>query len=136
VKSVLVASVGKDLKLYYVIDSTSTSNDGVLVIDGAPKIVNFWETAIAMRNLVPLMNSDFHKYLWDGGSDEDSQDRWERIFIKKTQSLEDSMTRGLTISTDVMKQKQKSKSINQRAFDFKSLLVTQNTSKIRGISGR
>lgn len=135
-KAVLVASSGEDKKLYYVLDARSKDTDGVLSIDGKSSVVDFWDTAMSLLNLVPLLTTEFHKYLWEGFSDEEESERWERIFVKKTQQIDEEMVRGLTFSKDVMKTKKKSLLVDQRAFDFKTLLQTQNASSIRGISGK
>jgi hypothetical protein len=73
--------------------------------------------------------------LWDGASGEDPE-TWERIFLRKNQEIEKSMTSGLTISRDVMKSKAKEKSINHRAMEFKTLKHTQNLNIIRNKVGR
>jgi hypothetical protein len=134
-KAVLVATIGGDKKLYYVLDATDRNSDGVLNDDGKPRLVNFWRTAVRANNLVPLRSTKFHDYLWDGASGDDS-DVWERIFMRKNQSISNSMTAGLTISNDVMKSKPKEKSINNRAMEFKTLLQTQNINIIRTKTGR
>lgn len=135
-KAVLVATSGKEKKLYYVLDSRSRDSDGVLSIDDKTKVVNFWDTATSMINLVPLLTTEFHKYLWNGFSDDEDSERWERIFINKTQTIEDRILNGVTVSQDVMKTQKKSALFDSRTVEFKSLLQTQSTSKLRGISGR
>jgi hypothetical protein len=134
-KAVLVATIDKEKKLYYVIDSKDKNSDGVLVQDDKPKVVNFWRTATRANNLVPLRSTKFHDYLWDGASGED-QEVWERVFVKKTQDVNSSMTLGVTISTDVMKSKPKEKSLNARATEFKTLIQTQNINIVRNKAGK
>jgi hypothetical protein len=132
-KAVLVATVNAEKKLYYVIDSDSKNRDGVLVDEKGGKVVNFWKTAAKLNGLKPIKSSNFHKYLWDNdfdGSDAD-EDRWERIFINKTQKVSENLLSGIPIVTDVLKSKIKSKSVDRRVFEFKSLLQTQNVSIVR-----
>lgn len=135
-KAVLVGSSGDEKKLYYLLDARSPQSDGVLSIDGKSSVVNFWDTAMSLINLVPLLTTEFHKYLWEGFPDEEESERWERIFVKKTQQIDEELVRGLTFSKDIMKTKKKSALLDQRAFDFKTLLQTQSVSTIRGISGK
>jgi hypothetical protein len=134
-KAVLVAMIDGEKKLYYVLDSRDRNSDGVLVNEDKPRLVNFWRTATRANNLVPLRSTKFHDYLWDGASEEDKE-VWERIFMRKTQDVGNSMTSGLTISTDVMKSKPKEKSINARAMEFKTLMQTQNINMVRNKAGK
>jgi hypothetical protein len=134
-KAVLVATIDGEKKLYYVLDSRDKNSDGVLVNEDKSRVVNFWRTATRANNLVPLRSTKFHDYLWDGASGEDKE-VWERVFVKKTQDVSDSMVSGVTISTDVMKSKPKEKSINNRAMEFKTLMQTQNINMVRNKAGR
>ena len=132
-KAVLVATVNAEKKLYYVIDSDSKNRDGVLVDEKGGRVVNFWKTAAKLNGLKPIKSSNFHKYLWDNDFDDSDadEDRWERIFINKTQKVSENLLSGIPIVTDVLKSKIKSKSVDRRVFEFKSLLQTQNVSIVR-----
>lgn len=134
-KAVLVATLKDSEKLYYVIDASNQESDGVLDNGGKPVVVNFWNTATAARNLVPLRTGKFHELLWDGLAGENPEE-WERIFLGKTQKLSQDVTSGLRIVSDVMKSSQKKKTIDNRAFDFKTLLQTQNMSTLRNMTGK
>ncbi len=134
-KAILVASIDDSSRLYYVIDATNQRTNGVVDDGKNPRVVNFWNTAINARNLVPLRTGKFHDLLWDGLTGE-SPEEWERIFLNKTQKLSDEMTSGIKISSDVMKSSQKKKSLDNRAFNFKTLLQTQNASALRNMIGR
>lgn len=128
-KAVFVATLGGEKKLYYVVDSDSQNSDGVVDNEGKPKLVNFWKTVANSTDISPIKSTNFHKFLWDGAESED-RDSWVRIFINKTQSVERSMLAGIAINNDVMKSSIKKKSINNRAMDFKSAMITQNGSII------
>lgn len=132
-KAILVATVSGEQKLYYVVDADSKNRDGVLSTDKGGKVVNFWKTATKLNSLKPIKSSSFHKYLWDNESNDanSDEDRWKRIFVDKTQKIPESLLSGVPIVTDVLKSKMKSKSINRRVFEFKSLLETQNVSMVR-----
>lgn len=132
-KAILVATVSGDKKLYYVVDSDSSNRDGVLSDEKGTKVVNFWKTATKLNGLKPIKSSNFHKYLWDNeSSDVDAdEDRWRRVFVSKTQKVPESLLSGVPIVTDVLKSKMKSKSVDRRVFEFKSLLETQNISIVR-----
>lgn len=134
-KAVLVATIDAEKKLYYVLDAKDKNSDGVLIHEDKPRVVNFWRTATRANNLVPLRSTKFHDYLWDGASGDD-QEVWERVFVKKTQNVSNSMTFGLTISTDVMKSKPKEKALNARAMEFKTLMQTQNINIVRNKAGK
>lgn len=133
--AVLVATIDGEKNLYYLLDSKDEQKDGVLDDGVKPRIVSFWRTAMKANNLVPLRLGKFYDYLWDGASGDDPE-TWERIFLRKNQEVEKSMTAGLTISRDVMKSKAKEKSINNRAMEFKTLKETQNLNIIRNKVGR
>jgi len=131
-KAILVGTMGDEHKLYYVIDSSSEKMDGVLSDGINPKLVNFWKTAVRLNGLTLIKSSNFHKFLWDNEySEDEDQDRWKRIFVTKTQKIPEDLLSGVTIVNDVLKSKMKSKSINQRVHEFKTLLETQNVSMVR-----
>lgn len=132
-KAILVATISEEKKLYYIVDSSSKDRDGVLSDEKGGKVVNFWKTATKLNGLKPIKSSNFHKYLWDNESaDPDAdEDRWKRIFVNKTQKVPETLLSGVQIVTDVLKSKMKSKSIDRRVFEFKSLLETQNISMVR-----
>lgn len=132
-KAILVATINEEKKLYYIVDSTSKDKDGVLSDDKGGKVVNFWKTAAKMNGLKPIKSSNFHKYLWDNESgDQDAdEDKWKRVFVNKTQKIPENLLSGVPIVADVLKSKMKSKSVDKRVFEFKSLLETQNVSIVR-----
>ncbi|MSU60662.1 MAG: hypothetical protein EXS52_01965 [Candidatus Staskawiczbacteria bacterium] len=131
-KAVLVGTIGDENKLYYVIDASSSKADGVLSDGKTSKVVDFWKTAIKLTGLKPIKSSNFHKFLWDNEyREEEDEDRWNRVFVNKTQKIPDGVLSGVTIINDVLKSKIKSKSIDQRVSEFKTLLETQNVSIVR-----
>lgn len=132
-KAILVATINEEKKLYYIVDSTSKDRDGVLSDDKGGKVVNFWKTATKLNGLKPIKSSNFHKYLWDNKSDDQDadEDRWKRVFVNKTQKIPENLLSGVPIVADVLKSKMKSKSVDKRVFEFKSLLETQNVSIVR-----
>ena len=131
-KAILVGTMGDEHKLYYVIDSSSGKMDGVLSDGKNPKLVNFWKTTVRLNGLALIKSSSFHKFLWDNEYLEDQdEDRWKRIFVTKTQKIPEDLLSGVTIVNDVLKSNIKSKSINQRVYEFKALLETQNVSMVR-----
>ena len=134
-KAVLVGNIDDYKKFYYVLDARDKNSDGVINDGQKSTVVNFWYTAMNTRNLVPLRTGKFHDYLWDG-LDGDSPEAWERVFINKTQQVSEEYLSGTPISTDAMKQKSKTKGIDDRAFSFKTLLQTQNVSIVREITGK
>lgn len=136
-KAVLVGTVHGDKKLYYVIDATSPDVDGVINDGETAKVVNFWKTAVKMNGLSTIKSTDFHKYLWDRTSrEEDDDDRWKRIFVTKSQKMPEYLLSGLTLTTDALKSNIKSKSINSRVSEFKTLRQTQNYAIIRNKFGK
>lgn len=131
-KAVLVATINDEQKLYYIVDSQLKGKDGVLSDGINPKIVDFWKTAVRLNGLKPIKTTNFHKFLWDNDfSDDSDEDRWNRVFINKTQKIPEHLLSGVTIVADVLKSKMKSKSIDRRVFEFKTLLETQNTAFVR-----
>ena len=137
-KAILAGTVGGEQKLYYVIDSKSKTNDGVLSDGKTQKVVNFWKTASKLTGLKPIKSSNFHKFLWDNElpDGDNDEDRWNRVFINKTQKIPEVLLSGVPIVSDVLKSKMKSKSIDNRVFEFKTLLETQNTAIVRSKHGK
>jgi hypothetical protein len=133
-KAVLAGRVGAS-KLYYVIDATDRKTDGVVVSpQGNPRVVNFWKTAMNEQNLVTLKTTRFHQWLWNT-PDSETRDRWERVFLKKTQPIDKNLIDGVPINTDVLKAKLKSKSLTERAEEFNMLKNTQSPTRIRNKTG-
>jgi hypothetical protein len=125
-KAVFVGKVGES-KLYYVVDSDNPLTDGVLVNESEnPMVVSFWDTVRFALDLRKNTQSKFHQYLWSAPSDEESE-KWYRIFIKKSQKLEDSILNGVQIRSDIMKAKIKEKSLLERADQFRTSLLTGST---------
>jgi hypothetical protein len=125
-KAIFVGKTG-DAKLYYVIDSNNPLTDGVLVNESEnPTVVSFWDTVRFSLDLKKNTQSKFHQYLWTTPSDEESE-KWYRIFIRKSQKLEDSMLSGVQIRSDIMKAKIKEKSLLERADQFRTSLLTGST---------
>lgn len=122
-------------KLYYVVDSDNPLTDGVTVdSEGVPTIVSFWDTVRFSMDLQKNTQSRFHQYLWGTPSDEESE-KWYRIFIKKSQTIEDSMLNGVQIRSDIMKAKIKKKSLLERADQFRTSLLTGSTYFIQNKTG-
>jgi hypothetical protein len=131
-KSVFVGTIDSEKKFYYIIDAKSKDSDGVISNGETSKVVNFWKTASKSNTLKPIKSTNFHKFLWDNEHPEGTdEDRWNRVFVNKTQKISDHMLSGVQIVSDVLKSKMKAKSINYRISEFKSLLETQNTSIVR-----
>lgn len=122
-KAVFVGKINES-KLYYVIDSDNPLTDGVIV-DGDEKhqIVSFWDTVRFAVDLKRNTQSAFHQYLWSSPSDEETE-KWYRIFIKKSQPIEEKLLNGVQIRSDIMKAKIKGKSLLERADQFKTSLLT------------
>ena len=131
-KSVLVGEIYGGSKFYYIIDSRDRLSDGIIDHGSKQEVVNFWHTAISANDLVPLIKGKFNSYLWEG-LEKDSPEKWKSIFLEKTEKVPDELLSGTPISTNVMKQQKKKKSISERAFSFKSIKQTQNTSILRGM---
>lgn len=134
-KAVLVGIIGAEKKLYYIIDTENKNSDGVVDDGKNPKIVNFWKTAIRQNSLQPIKTTAFHRLLWDGPED-GNRSRWERIFVNKTQNIDKMLLSGVVIVSDVLKSTNKTKSLNERASEFKTLMQTQNVEIVRNRAGR
>jgi hypothetical protein len=122
-KAVFAGKTGEK-KLYYILNSDNPLTDGVLVNeDDKPEVVSFWEIVCFSIDFRKYTQSKFHEYLWSTPNDDESE-KWYRIFIKKSQNIEDSMLNGVQIRSDIMKAKIKQKSLLQRADQFRTSLLT------------
>lgn len=129
-KAVFVGKIGQS-KLYYVLDPSDKKSDGVIVPPvGKPKVISFWDTAMSHPALKKLENSAFHQWLWQKPEDEKKK-MWYRNFVLKTQPIDDRLLRGVPLNSDIMKAGAKTKSLNERAGEFKQLSITQNLHEIK-----
>jgi hypothetical protein len=91
VKSVLVGKLDNK-KLYYIIDSDGTRNDGVLVDDlGKKELINFWQFVRNEPRVKRMMNSDFHKFLWQDSLNQREKALWNNVFIAKAFLPDDAL---------------------------------------------
>lgn len=122
-KAVLVANAdGK--RLYYIVDSETRTNDGVLASSvNDAELVDFWPTVKAANSLIPITNTDFHKFLWSEGKGLDSG-YWHSCFIAKRFSVKEELLDSVVVRTDIFNNRIKFNELTNRAMDFKSSMFS------------
>lgn len=129
-KAVFVGKINES-NLYYIVDARDKKSDGVIVgAEGKPLVVSFWDSVMNAQSIRKVDTTKFHKWLWEKPSKE-LKDRWYRNFVSKTQDIEENLLNGVETRTDLMNQKNKAKSIADRADTFKTLNKTQNVKLLR-----
>ena len=128
-KAVFVGTIDSN-NLYYVLDSQNEDTDGVIVENGKPKVVSFWQTVITAQNVKKASGTPFLDFLWNAPSPED-EEGWHQIFLDKVMPIDEKLLNGSNVRTDIMGAKTKTKSIAERADSFKTLLRTQNVILLR-----
>jgi hypothetical protein len=135
VKSVLVGKLDNK-KLYYIIDSDGTRNDGVLVDDlGKKELINFWQFVRSEPRVKRMMNSDFHKFLWQDSLNQREKALWNNVFIAKAFPPDDSLLMTVPVKDDILGRKSVLHGLMNRALDF-DIARRSNTLEEKAIQGR
>lgn len=134
-KSVLVGKLDNK-KLYYIIDSDGTRNDGVLVDDlGKKELINFWQFVRSEPRVKRMMNSDFHKFLWQDSLDQREKALWNNVFIAKAFPPDDALLITVPVKDDILGRKSVLYGLMNRALDF-DIARRSNTLEEKAVQGR
>lgn len=134
-KSVLVGKLDNK-KLYYIIDADETRSDGVLVDDiGKKELINFWQFVRNEPRVKRMMNSDFHKFLWQDSQNQREKSLWNNVFIAKAFLPDDELLQTVPIKDDILGRKSVLHGLMNRALDF-DITRRSNTVEEKAIRGR
>jgi hypothetical protein len=135
VKSVLVGKLDNK-KLYYIIDADGTRSDGVLVDDlGKKELINFWQFVRNEPRVKRMMNSDFHKFLWQDSLNQREKALWNNVFIAKAFAPDDALLITVPIKDDILGRKSVLHDLMNRAIDF-DITRRSNTVEEKAMRGR
>jgi len=149
VKAILVGAYEGN-KVYYLLQPYGEDGlDGaVLSPDGQIDFVKFFHFITTTPQVQELQFSKFHKFLWSPGSSPEERDKWNRIFLKKTQPVGDDLLVGAKIITSLGKEEIKRKDYGIRADEFRrkiastglpqmkmTVLSRKSLSNMRGVVG-
>jgi len=135
VKSVLVGKLDNK-KLYYIIDADETRSDGVLVDDlGKKELINFWQFVRNEPRVKRMMNSDFHKFLWQDSQNQREKALWNNVFIAKAFLPDDELLQTVPIKDDILGRKSVLHGLMNRALDF-DITRRSNTVEEKAVRGR
>ena len=125
VKAILVGAFEGN-KLYYLLQPYGeTMLDGAVVaMDGQIDFVKFFHFITTTPQIQELQFSKFHKFLWSPGSVADEREKWNRIFLKKTQPISDDLLIGATIITTLGPEEIKRKDYQIRADEFRRKIAS------------
>jgi hypothetical protein len=120
VKAILVGAFEGN-KLYYLLQPHGeTMLDGAVVsVDGQIDFVKFFHFITTTPQIQELQFSKFHKFLWSPGSATEEREKWNRIFLKKTQPIGDDLLIGATVITTLGAEEIKRKNYQIRADEFR-----------------
>jgi len=123
-KSILVGK-NQNSKVYFVADAWEQKNDCVIVnAIGHGTVTNFWEFVDANPRMTKILNTEFHKYLWQGHQST-TPIHWYSMFVDKAIPVAQGLLSNVIINDDVLKRKQKMLVFHNRATDFKLARNTQ-----------
>jgi len=133
-RGILVASKDDD-KVYYFLDPVGQGKqDGAIVsADGSVEFIDFGSYMLSEPFLSEYKYSDFHKFLWGRHEGEDL-DRWQRIFIYKTQPVSQEMLEGVKIETSISPKIKSKHYFDNRAMEFKSLNSSNQMESMSGVA--
>jgi hypothetical protein len=120
VKAILVGAFEGN-KLYYLLQPHGEAMlDGAVVsVDGQIDFVKFFHFITTTPQIQELQFSKFHKFLWSPGSATEEREKWNRIFLKKTQPIGDDLLIGATVITTLGAEEIKRKDYQIRADEFR-----------------
>ncbi len=120
VKAILVGAFEGN-KLYYLLQPHGEAMlDGAVVsVDGQIDFVKFFHFITTTPQIQELQFSKFHKFLWSPGSVTEEREKWNRIFLKKTQPIGDDLLIGATVITTLGAEEIKRKDYQIRADEFR-----------------
>ena len=120
VKAILVGAFEGN-KLYYLLQPHGEAMlDGAVVsVDGQIDFVKFFHFITTTPQIQELQFSKFHKFLWSPGSATEEREKWNRIFLKKTQPIDDDLLIGATVITTLGAEEIKRKDSQSRADEFR-----------------
>jgi hypothetical protein len=81
-KVILVATVGKSMKLYLIVSDAVPGKDAIVASGGNLTEVGLW-SYVTKVPVTPLRLTSWHKKLWDGPED----DEWSAYFVNRTKSF-------------------------------------------------
>jgi hypothetical protein len=116
-KAVLVGKMGTN-KLYYILDAKYGENDAI-VEDASGEIheTDFMSLVSSTTGIRKMMNSPFHRLLWDGPH-EKLVKSWKNIFINKTQEPDENMLNGAVVQTSVGNARKKAVATEMKVKQF------------------
>lgn len=125
VKAILVGAFEGN-KLYYLLQpyGEKTLDGAVVSMDGQIDFVKFFHFITTTPQIQELQFSKFHKFLWSPGSATDEREKWNRIFLKKTQPVSDDLLIGAKVITTLGAEEVKRKDYQIRADEFRRKIAS------------
>lgn len=125
VKAILVG-VFEGNKLYYLLEPYGeTMLDGAVVsMDGQMDFIKFFHFITTTPQIQELQFSKFHKFLWSPGLATAEREKWNRIFLKKTQPVSDDLLVGAKVITTLGVEEVKRKDYQIRADEFRRKIAS------------
>lgn len=135
VKAVLVGQFN-DLRLYYLIEPFGDlGRDGAIVDKrGSVRLINFVHFVTTTPNIKQFKFSKFHRFLWEPSNEQGELEKWNRIFLRKTQPLDKEMLVGTRIVDELGAEDIKKKDHQERAEYFRRTIAIPDYPKLTGSS--
>lgn len=118
-RAVLIGTIS-DSKIFYLLDQRDDGKDAALLMnDGRIEYVKLFDFISKNTGISEFKFTPFHQFIWEPDEGEE-EDRWNRIFVNKTQNVTESMLVGVDVVNNFGK-KNKSRSINNKADAFQRM---------------
>jgi len=107
-------------KLFYLLTPYGEAKlDGALVsADGKVEYIKFVQFITTTPNIKEYKFSKFHRFLWSPAPRNEDRNKWSRLFLSKTQPIDDELLVGTKIVTELGNSKSSKKSVADRADMF------------------
>lgn len=132
-RAVLVGSYNGQKLFYLLTPHGEQKYDGALVSKfGRVEYLPFFQFITTTGNIQEFKFSKFHRFLWEPAPRNEDRNRWSRMFLSKTQPVDDELLVGTKIITELTPAKQEKKSAAERAFLFQRKLANPSSPHMDG----
>lgn len=132
-RAVLVGSYNGQKLFYLLTPHGEQKYDGALVSKfGRVEYLPFFQFITTTGNIQEFKFSKFHRFLWEPAPRNEDRNRWSRMFLSKTQPVDDELLVGTKIITELTPAKQEKKSAAERAYLFQRKLANPSSPHMDG----
>lgn len=132
-RAILVGSYN-DRKLFYLLTPYGEQKlDGALVSrSDAIEYLPFMQFITTTADIKEFKFSKFHRFLWSPPPRNEDRNRWSRMFLSKTQPIDDELLVGAKVVTELVPGKKSKKSAEERAYAFRRKMINPSSPHLDG----